>query len=236
MIPVIPHSIKKIVQETHNVKTFTLVPEEGSVFPFLSGQFVMAHLFGKDGESSASRAMSISSAPEERNHIEITMKIGGDFTRRMDRLEAGGTIGVAGPYGRFVLPETNDPLVFLAGGVGITPFRSMWRTLARREHPNPLMLLVSNRTRADIVYGEELEEIRLQRAWFRVVHTLTREDDLGGWKGGAGRINRAMVQKHVPKLKTSRYLLCGLPEFVKDLRAILLELGVSENRIAIEIF
>ncbi|MEK7516624.1 MAG: FAD-binding oxidoreductase [Patescibacteria group bacterium] len=236
MNPAFLYTIKKIVQETHNVKTFTLAPPEGEVFAFLPGQFVMAHVLGMDGRSTASRAMSISSAPEERNYIEITMKIGGDFTRRMDRLEAGDTIGVAGPYGRFVLPETSDPLVFFAGGVGITPFRSMWRTLGERGKKAPITLLYSNRTRSDIVYNEELEEFRLRNSWFRLVHTLTREDNFAGWEGETGRINGAMIQKHVPELTKPLYLLCGLAQFVKDLRSMLFELGVAENRIAIEIF
>lgn len=230
-----PYIIEKIVQETPNVKTFTLVQKEGAIFPFLPGQFVMAHLLDGGGKSIA-RAMSISSAPYERKYIEITMKIGGEFTRRADRLSEGDTLGVAGPYGRFLLPEGDEPFVFLAGGVGITPFRSMWRTLEERGRKESVAFLYSNRTRADIVYNEELEEFRLRNPWFRLARTLTREDDLAGWEGETGRISQQMLQKYVPELTKPLYLLCGLPQFVKDLRTMLFELGVSENRVAIEIF
>jgi ferredoxin-NADP reductase len=228
--------VQKIVQETHNVKTFTLAPSEGEVFAFLPGQFVMAHLLGGDGRSALARAMSISSAPHERDALEITMKIGGEFTRRADRLRPGDALGIVGPYGRFLLPEGDEPLVFLAGGVGITPFRSMWRTLVERGRKRSVTLIYSNRTRADIIYNEELNEFRLRHSQFRLVHTLTREDNLAGWEGETGRINRQMVQKHVPEVTASRYLLCGLPQFVKDLRTMLYDLSVPEQNIKIEIF
>jgi len=180
--------------------------------------------------------MSLQTRREEHHRIEITVKISGEFTQRLGRLKVGDTLGITGPYGRFVLSETNEPLVFIAGGVGITPFRSMWRALEERGRKAPVTLIYSSRTRSDIVYNEELEEFCLRNPWFHLVRTLTREDDFAGWEGETGRISKAILQKHVPELTKSLYLLCGLPQFVKDLRAMLFDLGVPDNRVIIEIF
>lgn len=221
--------------------TFTLVvePEDGEqMFSFVAGQWMYLHLLNDDGSTWARAAFTIASAPEESDEgCELGIKIYGEFTKRASGLQPGDRVGLQGPYGVFTLPADKSFLVMFAGGIGVTPFRSMIRSLVLREGATDIVLFYSNRYVEGSVYGEELK--RLSRDWprFRLVMTLTGDDTPHKWDGEVGRVNMAMLEKYVPDLQTAYCLACGPVPFMDAVKGMLNARGVDvKTRFRIERF
>jgi len=206
----------------------TLAPNDGQpVFAYLPGQFVMLQLLNPDGTVWAKAAYSLTSAPDEsRDAIQLAIKVRGDFTQRAHDLKPGDFLNVQGPFGRFVLPEGEAPLVLLAGGIGITPFRSMLRQSLARGSGRRIILIYSCRTLQVMPYFDELQELARQHPNFKCVITFTGYAP-DGWTGETGRIGQKLIAKHVADPKTAEFMACGTNEFVKDMYESLAKLGVD---------
>ena len=114
------------------------------------------------------------------------------------------------PKGSFVLPdESEQPLVFVAGGIGITPFRSMLRYIEDVQLPHRVTLVYSNRDRASAAFLEELQEIERGHANFRLVVTMTEDE---AWAGERRRIDPAFLRDHLGTgLDEATYMVAGPP-------------------------
>jgi len=205
-----------------------LVPTDGQpVFEYLPGQFVMLQLLNPDGTIWAKAAYSLAGAPEEsRESITVAVKMRGDFTQRMHGLKPGDALNVQGPFGRFVLPEGDSHLVLLAGGIGITPFRSILRHVLTHSEGRRLTLFYSCRTLQVMPYFDEMQELARQHPNFSCVITFTGYAP-DGWTGETGRIGQKLIAKHVPEAKGANFMACGTNEFVKDMHESLAKLGVD---------
>lgn len=216
----------------------TLGPTDGQpVFDYQAGQFVMLQLLNADGTVWAKAAYSLAGAPDEsRDFIVLAVKVRGDFTQRASALKPGDPLNVQGPFGRFVLPEGDSHLVLLAGGIGITPFRSMLRQVLSRGQGRRVTLVYSCRTLQVMPYFEELQELAARHPDFKCVITFTGYPP-DGWTGETGRIGQKLIAKHVPDAKTAEFMACGTNEFVKDMYESLAKLGVDVTlRLHKEIF
>jgi len=215
-----------------------LGPSDGQpVFEYRAGQFVMLQLLNADGTIWAKAAYSLAGAPDEsRDFIVLAVKVRGDFTQRASALKPGDSLNVQGPFGRFVLPEGDSHLVFLAGGIGVTPFRSMLRQVLAQGTGRKVTLIYSCRTLQVMPYFEELQELARRHPDFRCVVTFTGYAP-DGWTGETGRIGDKLIAKHVPDIKTAEFMACGTNEFVKDMYGSLAKLGVDVTlRLHKEIF
>lgn len=210
--------ITKIIQQTLDVKTFRI--DIGEKIDFKHGQFVMLIL------DDIQRAFSIASLPC-KDYIEITLKVEGQFTNLMNKAKVGDSISVRGPYGVFILDESQDNLVLIAGGVGIAPFMSMLRHLKNSKRDTTL--IYSAKTSENFVYFEELERICKKRH-LNCVFTVTR----GKWKGRHGRISEGLIREVVPNLKKSVFKICGPEKMVDGVAGILLKMNVEKSRIRFE--
>jgi ferredoxin-NADP reductase len=114
-------------------------------------------------------------------------------------MRPGNEIVASQLAGEFVLPAAKrEKLVFMAGGIGITPFRSMIRYLLDHEEERPITVLYSNKTAPEIVYADVLEEAR-RRLGIKTVYTLTDASSVPpDWQGGTGRFDGEMIAKTVP--------------------------------------
>ena len=151
----------RVLENRRTAKTIValkLAPEDGEVFAFKAGQFVMLRLLNPDGTMWRAKAYSVCSPPSERSHIELGFKIQGPFTQRAATLVAGDLVELAGPYGVFTLDKTPSDfeVAFLAGGIGVTPFYSMIREATIQKSPRIISLLYANVTTEDSAYTEEL--------------------------------------------------------------------------------
>ena len=221
--------------------TFTLVltPEQAAEMgSFKAGQWVYLHILDKDGTSKGRAAFSMASAPEESaEKVEFGIKVAGGFTKAMADAMPDDVVGVQGPFGVFVLPETTDRLTVFAGGVGVTPFRSMIRSAWLRKMPKEIVLFYSNRFVDDAAYLDELEKIAKEYPSLRLVFTLTGDDTPAVWKGEVGRVNEEMVKKYITDFSTGDFLMCGPVGFMETIRTILTAQGVDvKKRLRQELF
>jgi ferredoxin-NADP reductase len=221
--------IKKVIDQTRNVKTFVF--DKPKNFKFTAGQYCLVSLPTVPQTMDESRPFTFSSSPTY-HEIELTFKKKGDFTVFMFGLEVGDKIELSGPFGESLNfdESVKDDLVLVAGGSGITPFMSILRYIVEKDLKNNVILIYSNRTKQDIIYKDELEEIEKNNSNIKVIHCLTREK----WEGESGRINKDTLLKYVKKPKNRLWYVCGPPKMVGDLRKIVLDMGVSEERLRIE--
>ncbi|HZW19749.1 FAD-dependent oxidoreductase [Noviherbaspirillum sp.] len=159
------------------------------------------------------------------------------YKRALGALPAGAMVRIEGPFGSLTLhSDRTRPAVFLAGGIGITPFMSMLRQAARDGHARDLILMYSNRRPEDAAFLDELQAIAKQNKGVRVIATMT---DIARskrpWDGRVGAINDALIAS-VNADVTPVYYLVGPPGLVEALRDTLNRMGISDDDIRSEEF
>lgn len=204
-----------------------------SRFPFKPGQAAVIGL----AESHERVPYSLACSPEEareRGTLEFLIKVeaSGRWGHKFDRIARGQKLAVRGPRGSFVLPARalTRPLLFVAGGTGIAPIRSMIAHALRRPHRS-IRLLYSARTAADFAYARELRALARRRD-FEVWFHATREAP-EGWRGERGRIAPGHLAPLVED-RTTLCFVCGPTAMVADLPLMLTRLGVPRRNVELE--
>ncbi|MEK7116478.1 MAG: FAD-dependent oxidoreductase [Patescibacteria group bacterium] len=221
--------------------SLTLTPDDGKpMFSFVPGQWVGVRISHDPVPHRRAVAFSIASAPVESTHtIELAVKVYGSFSRLMQTLGADDHVTIQGPFGVFTLNEwsTSSPkesalqsqnglLVFFAGGIGITPLRSMIREVLLTQTPRDILLFYSNRSPASIAYEEELRQLATSHSNFHVVFLLTGERS-ENWDGENGRLDAAMFDRHVPDVANAECYMCGPRPFMDAITSLLVAKGVD---------
>lgn len=204
-----------------------------AVFRFRAGQAAMIGLAG-----SAHRVpYSIACSPDESRegvYLEFLIKVeaSGRWGHRFDRIARGQRLAVRGPSGTFVLPARLGmrPLLFIAGGTGIAPVRSMMVQAIRRPH-GPIRVLYSARTAAELAYAAELRSLA-RRGRIEAHFHVTREAP-DRWRGERGRVTPAHLAPLVATPSTLCFV-CGPAAMVADLPVMLRRLGVPGRNIRLE--
>jgi glycine betaine catabolism B len=139
--------------------------------------------------------------------------------------------------GDFVLPSSRqEKLVFMAGGIGITPFRSMIRDLLDRKEARPITVLYSSKAAPEIVYADVLEEARKELG-IKTVYTLTDANCVPpDWQGGTGRFDAEMIAKAVPDYCERTFYLSGPRSLVVGFEEVLRNIGIPRSRIRTDFF
>ncbi len=228
--------VKQIRQETPT--TISLIFDKPLGFDFTPGQFLRwtFPLSNPDARGN-SRSFSLSSSPTEE-FIMMTTRIGpSSLKQSLSALTPGTVVKAIGPMGKFVLDEGNSPLVFVSGGVGITPFRSMLKYLIDTKSNRSVTLLYSNKMTEEIIYQKELAEWSRGIENVKIVLTITDSGHIpSGWMGEKGRIDEGMIKKHAADLPHSDFYACGPPVMVEAMVGLLREMHIDEQRIHAEVF
>lgn len=184
------------------------------------------------------RTFSIASAPGDPDLVLATRRTESSFKRALAALSPGSTVDIEGPYGDLVLHRDSAvPAVLLAGGVGITPFRSMVMDAIARNLPHQLILFYSNRRPEDAAFLSELRELARRHPQFRMVTTITEPEKPGvAWNGERGVVTGEMLAKHIVDLKNAVYYVAGPPSMVQAMQKLLDEAGVSSRNVRAERF
>jgi predicted ferric reductase len=236
-----PYEVAEIVEETHNVRTVKLQPatrDGASAFTYLPGQF---HFLTFQGGHLPveEHPFSISSSPTEQFLLASTIKESGDFTKELRRARVGDLVMIRGAFGRFShrLHADESELVFLAGGIGITPIMSMLRYMRDAGDWKPSLLIYNNRTEEDIVFRLELDDMAsASDTHLRVVHVLSKPAT-SDWSGERGHIDRAMLIKYaVGGNKSKGYYVCGPSAMTQETVTVLQSLDIPTDRIHIEVY
>jgi ferredoxin-NADP reductase len=182
--------------------------------------------------------LSIASSPTEEDLLFGTRKSESAFKRTIAALPLGAEIQVGEARGALALPEDPArPLVFLAGGVGITPFRSLLRYAADAATGHRITLFYSNRRPEETLFLDDLLAIAASHENLRVVPTMTRMAESSvPWSGLTGRLSAATIREQCPEWQSADYYIAGPPAMVETLEATLLELGIEASRMRAERF
>lgn len=186
---------------------------------FYAGQFAFFQ-FSSAAVDTESHPFSISSG-SDNNHIRIAAKASGDYTSELDRLNVGDGVEVEGPYGHFSFTKIRSTKqVWVAGGIGVTPFLSMAHSLPTDYQ---VTLYYCVRTASQAIFREELEEIMTKKPGLRVV--MIYDDQ-----------NQRITGKEMTLNSAEDYLLCAPPAMMHNLEQQLRTLGVSKSNIYYEDF
>lgn len=207
-------------------------------FAFLPGQAVDLTLLNPpetDAEGNT-RAFSIASAPSEKNLMFATRMRDTAFKRVLGRMPLDSSVKLDGPWGELTLPAgATRPVVFLTGGIGITPFRSMLIQAAADKSSSRYLLFYSNRRPEDAAFLAELQNLALPS--FRLIATMTQANQSAQpWHGETGYLNTEMIAKYVGNLIGPVYYTAGPPAMVDAMRKMMTAAGVSAEDLRTEDF
>jgi ferredoxin-NADP reductase len=209
-------------------------------FEFKAGQFANLTLVDTvetDLEGS-SRSLSIASAPHDKDLMVAMRNRDTAFKRAIHALPIGSPVLFQGPFGNFTLHgDTARPAVFLAGGIGITPFRSMLCQAITTRSPHLIFLFYANRRPEEAAFLEELRNFEAFNPRYKLIATITHPvKETPDWRGERGYFTANMLKKWVPDLRTPVFYLAGPAGGVTSMRLTLNAAGVSDDDIRTEEF
>ncbi len=227
----------KKVQRTYDVHSFYFQRPDG--YEFTAGQYNRWIIpIENPDERGNSRYFTISSAPYEKEHLMLTTKINiSSFKRTLLTFQPGQEIEIFGPLGVFTLSDPSLHHVFIAGGIGVTPYHSMIMESSMNTWTSPITLFSSFSTVEDIVFHEDFNQVEKSKSWFKYYPTVTKpEESKQPWSGLTGRIDKNVIEKYVADIPNCIFYFCGPPAMVDALQKITEELHIAEDRIKIEKF
>lgn len=234
-----PYKVTDVRRETDGVWTITLAPPEGvRRFDYLPGQFHFLTFQRAPNLPVEEHHWTISSSPTSPGVLCSTIKESGDFTASIGKTKPGDIALVDGPFGRFsyTLHPDERELVFIAGGIGITPLMSMLRHLRDTRAERSVTLLYANTSEEDIVFRDELADIERGGVIpLKVVHVLSKPSD--AWPGERGRLDEDRIKRlSGPELTARAFYVCAPPELLDHTIRTLRNADVSAARIHFERF
>lgn len=212
----------------------TLNSREG--MKFQAGQYINLWIPGEHHP----RAFSIASSPSLANEIELNIRLvpGGKGTTWVhEKLAVGDSVKITGPYGRFfVRKSANSPSIFLAGGSGLSSPRSMIIDLIEEGATMPITLVYGARTKEELYYNEEFEDLAKKYENFRYVPVLSNESLESDWTGARGFVNEAAKEVFDNDFRFHKAYLCGPPVMIDSCINTLMQGRLFENDIYTEKF
>src|SRR4029077_11933636 len=199
----------------------------GARYEFRAGQHA-DFVFGNHSDNS--RTFSIASSPLDEGPIVIAMRMRKTgFKSALKAAPLGTKFIVSRPRGSFALHrDITRPAVFLAGGIGIAPIRSILQSAIQERLPHKLYLFYSNREADDAAFIEELQGMAAQNPSFTLVPTITNRKTLS-WPYEKGHINREMLTRHLFLLSGPIYYVAGPSGMVTAMTDLLNSSGVSQD-------
>jgi glycine betaine catabolism B len=230
--------LKERRSETTDVMSF-IFDLKGQQLEYRPGQILHYELdaLAFPDERGNRRHFTISSSPSEEGIVTFTTRMrGSGFKETLRQAPIGYEITCDDPEGEFILGqgETRWRHVFIAGGIGITPYRSMLRYAVDMGEPLNVLMLYFSRSSSDIIFKRELETIAVRMPTFSLVNVLTEHE--AGWKGEQGKLGEAMLRKWVPDAERALFWLSGPPSMISAYRELLELIGIKEQSIRTERF
>lgn len=214
--------VESIRQENNNVNSIIISGRDLSRFKARAGQFVLVRFIAK-GFWTEAHPFSLSEMPDGKR-LRLTVKMLGDFTGRLPFLPIGTRVIIEGPLGRFTVDRARkDKILLIAGGIGITPLRSLFEEFSKSGRQ--VELVYAANSEADFVLKNELDKLAGNNA---KVHYISADRE--------GRLTDELLKKEIPDITERSIYLCGPPVMMKVVRGSLARLGVPRNNILYEKF
>lgn len=225
---------KKEVAADTLVVTFDLL---GEIVKFNAGQFLSLKLSKMNYEDAKgnSRILSIVNSPDQNDILTIATRITDSaFKKTLKELSVGSAVEVGSISGAFVLPKNTDqPIVFITGGIGITPMVSMLRHIKAQNLDYKVRLAYSNRNQGATAFLVELQELDKQNSNFKLILIMTDDPD---WSGEEDHINIDFIKKYIPDYQKVVYYVSGPPGMVSAIKKVLEGGKIEKKNIKFENF
>jgi len=217
--------------EANKIKTFYFKPEQKLVFT--AGQFIELHLKHEHPDKRGTkRWFTISSSPEEEL-ISITTRLndkGSTFKKALDGLKSGDELDFQGPMGDFVLPKLiQTPLIFVAGGIGITPFHSIFSWLIEAKETRPIKLIFGVKSEDDLIFLETFK-----KASQHVTAVVENPSDT--WGGERGVVTADLIKGIASPTEDSLIYVSGPEPMVETLEKNLIKSGINKKQLVLDFF
>jgi ferredoxin-NADP reductase len=214
--------------------------EKPSGWAFKAGQYLdMTLLDPSETDSEGNvRSFSIASAPHEDTLMVATRMRDTAFKRVLRTMPIGAPVRIEGPSGDLILQnDFTRTAAFLAGGIGITPFRSIVHWAAKDKLSNRIVLFYSNRRPEDAPFLAELQSLERDNPKYKLIASMTEmEKSQQPWNGETGLINQEMLGRHLKGATSPIYYIAGPPAMVKGLHEMLSKAGIIDDDIRVEEF
>ena len=213
--------------------------ERPAGFTYKPGQAVdIALMDPATGAKGQHRVLSLVSAPCENELIVATRMRDSPFKNGLKATAAGDNVQLEGPFGSLTLHANRArPAVFVAGGIGITPFMSILRQAAKDCPDQHLFLIYANRRPEDAAFLSELKDLEKENKYFHLVATMTgMHKSTSAWSGDRGRVDEALLKRVAGDLLAPIYYVAGPPAMVNGIRQSLSSMKVSDDDIRSEDF
>lgn len=219
------------------IDTFEYTFDLSKQLSFQAGQYVFLTFKNPkfpDYQGSR-RYFTIASSPTTTGTITVATRLRDTgFKKELHQLPIGGNIEISDPDGDLILPKNSEiPLVFIAGGIGINPFMSMLRFMNQTNLQSPVTLLYSNKKLETTPYFTELKDLERRLKNFKLIFTMTDDDN---WTDQTGRINKEIITRHVKKPESSLFFIVGPEKMGQTIEEYLIDLGIDDDNIKREDF
>ncbi len=209
-------------------------------FNFLAGQFCFLATpdLGFHDQEGLRKPFSIASSPLENDLIFTVRLTESAFKRTLKEMPIGSTVALDSALGLFTLPKgTATPLVFLAGGIGASPFRSMMRYSADTSTGHKITLLYSARVPEEALFLDEFRRIAEHDPRMTVAVTITRPDrGQEKWTGLTGHVTPEMIKEQCKNWSEAVYYVSGPPVMVDGMKDMLVRMGIDQQRVKREVW
>jgi ferredoxin-NADP reductase len=220
--------------ETADVTSFIFSSDKP--MEFIPGQYTKVEVVHDNPDDrGTTRYFSISAAPSE-GHIQITTRLSersSTFKTALNALPVGAQIPARAPSGSFVYTDTTRPAIFIAGGIGVTPFRSIIKEFDIQNTEMPITLIYASRT-PDIAFKDLFDDIAQRHSSFKVIYVIDQPAE--GWTGEVGYITAELIKKYVPDIQIPLFYASGPKPMVEGLEKTLEEMGIDQNNIKHDYF
>lgn len=242
--------LEKVPHAGTDVMSFRFSRTDGqnnSTLNYRAGQYSIVDLGTREDPEGPTRSFTIASSPTEKDAIMITTRIRDTpFKQKLSKLAEGTMVKITAPAGKFTLPPEENyskpSLVFLSGGIGVTPFRSMIKYASDKQLPIKITMFDANRNQANIIFKDEFDSCAKANANLKIIYTISEngaKNPSSDWEGERGYIDEAMLTKYLTReeLANSIFYICGPPAMLNAMRQLLSEkIKVPQDRIRIEVF
>lgn len=233
----------KLAEKRNEAKgTKTFIFDKPDAFDYKAGQYVYLTLdkLNYPDERGNTRHFTLSSSPTEK-FLSVTVRIReqSGFKKTLDELPLGAEVNLRGPRGEFVLEneKAQDQQVFIAGGIGITPFRSIIKYTVESKLDIPIHLIYSNSLPEEITFKEELDNTQSNNKNLKIDYTITKPEESSlPWGDHKGRIDTDYLSLLTTYYSLPAFWVCGPPAFVDAIEEALQKLNIPKERIKTDKF
>lgn len=223
---------------THDIVELRIRISDSQTISFIAGQFIRLDSKKYLDKEAVTRTYSISSPPSDTTHIELIIRRvpnGICTTWIFDHVKEQEAVTFAGPFGKFHLSDSNSPVIFIAGGSGMSSLWSILRDMLEKGITRNTSLFFGALTQKDLYFVDELDGIAARHSWFRFIPALSNEPPESDWKGERGLITD-VVTRSVNDTSQYEAYVCGSPGMIDACVNVLTNKGMSPEKLFFDKF